>query len=125
VIALSRRLIDEYGGVVPPSREALETLPGVAARPPMWCSTSRSASPPSRSTLTSSASASHGLAPGKTPFEVEEKLLEVVPDEFKRHAHHWLILHGRYVCVARRPLCEKCLIADLCRYPAKTLPVSG
>jgi endonuclease-3 len=65
-----------------------------------------------------------GLAPGNTPFEVEEKLLEVVPDEFKPHAHHWLILHGRYVCVARRPLCEKCLIADLCRYPAKTLAVS-
>ena len=62
-----------------------------------------------------------GLAPGKTPFEVEQKLLEVVPDHYKRHAHHWLILHGRYICVARRPLCEKCVIADLCKWPGKTV----
>ncbi len=62
-----------------------------------------------------------GLAPGKTPFEVEMKLDQVVPDTFKRHAHHWLILHGRYVCVARRPLCEKCLMADLCKWPGKTV----
>ena len=62
-----------------------------------------------------------GLAPGKTPFEVETKLDEVVPAKYKRHAHHWLILHGRYVCVARRPLCEKCIIADLCKWPGKTV----
>ena len=62
-----------------------------------------------------------GMATGKTPFEVEMKLDEVVPAKYKLHAHHWLILHGRYVCVARRPLCEKCLIADLCKWPAKTV----
>jgi len=62
-----------------------------------------------------------GLAPGKTPLEVELNLLEVVPDEFMRHAHHWLILHGRYTCVARRPLCETCIINDLCRWPEKTV----
>ena len=61
-----------------------------------------------------------GLAPGKTPLEVEMKLMEVVPERYRLHAHHWLILHGRYVCVARRPLCEKCLIADLCKWPGKT-----
>ena len=60
-----------------------------------------------------------GLAPGKAPLEVEMNLERVVPDQYKRHAHHWLILHGRYVCVARRPLCEKCIIADLCKWPGK------
>src|SRR4029453_5671991 len=121
VIALSQRLIDDYGGVVPPSREALESLPGVGRK------TANVVLNIAFGELTIAVD-THifrvgnrtGLAPGKTPFEVEEKLLEVVPDEFKRHAHHWLILHGRYVCVARRPLCEKCLIADLCRYPGKT-----
>ena len=62
-----------------------------------------------------------GLAPGKAPFEVEQKLEAAIPDEFKRRAHHWLILHGRYVCVARKPLCEKCLINDLCKWPEKTV----
>src|SRR4029450_2394269 len=62
-----------------------------------------------------------GMATGKTPFEVETKLDHLVPAKYKRHAHHWLILHGRYVCLARRPLCEKCLIADLCKWPGKTL----
>src|SRR5215211_6425142 len=67
-----------------------------------------------------------GLAPGETPFEVETKLNAVVPAAYKPHAHHWLILHGRYVCVARRPLCEKCLINDLCRWPGKvTLLADG
>jgi endonuclease-3 len=61
-----------------------------------------------------------GLAPGKTPLAVEKKLLEVVPDEFKRDAHHWLILHGRYVCVARNPRCGACVIRDVCEYPEKT-----
>jgi endonuclease III len=125
VIALSRRLIDEYGGVVPPSREALETLPGVGRKTANVVLNIAFGEPTiAVDTHIFRVGNRTGLAPGKTPFEVEEKLLEVVPDEFKRHAHHWLILHGRYVCVARRPLCEKCLIADLCRYPAKTLPVS-
>ena len=62
-----------------------------------------------------------GLAPGKNPLEVELKLIEVIPAEFMMHAHHWLILHGRYTCLARKPLCEKCIIADLCRWPGKTV----
>jgi endonuclease-3 len=62
-----------------------------------------------------------GLATGKDPFAVESKLEQVVPDRYKLHAHHWLILHGRYVCVARRPLCETCVIADLCKWPGKTV----
>ena len=64
-----------------------------------------------------------GLAVGKTPLEVEMKLMEVVPERYLLHAHHWLILHGRYTCVARRPLCEKCIIADLCKWPGKTVNV--
>ena len=124
VIALSQRLIDDYGGVVPPSREALETLPGVGRKTANVVLNIAFGEPTiAVDTHIFRVGNRTGLAPGKTPFEVEEKLLQVVPDEFKRHAHHWLILHGRYVCVARRPLCEKCLIADLCRYPAKTLPV--
>jgi endonuclease-3 len=126
VIALSRKLIDEYGGVVPPSREALETLPGVGRKTANVVLNIAFGEPTiAVDTHIFRVGNRTGIAPGKTPFEVEEKLLEVVPDEFKRHAHHWLILHGRYVCVARRPLCEKCLIADLCRYPAKTLAVSS
>jgi len=62
-----------------------------------------------------------GLATGKTPLEVEAKLEQVVPAPYKRHAHHWLILHGRYTCLARRPLCERCIIADLCKWPGKTV----
>jgi endonuclease-3 len=62
-----------------------------------------------------------GMATGKTPLDVETKLEAVVPNNYKQHAHHWLILHGRYVCIARRPLCEKCLIADLCRWPGKAV----
>jgi len=62
-----------------------------------------------------------GLAPGKNPLEVELKFIEAIPAEFMMHAHHWLILHGRYTCLARKPLCEKCIIADLCRWPGKTV----
>jgi len=62
-----------------------------------------------------------GLAPGKTPFEVEQKLEAVVPAQYKTRAHHWLILHGRYTCLARKPLCEKCIISDLCKWPGKTV----
>ena len=124
VIALSRRLIDEYGGVVPPSREALESLPGVGRKTANVVLNIAFGEPTiAVDTHIFRVGNRTGLAPGKTPFEVEEKLLEVVPDEFKRHAHHWLILHGRYVCVARRPLCEKCLIADLCKWPGKTVVV--
>jgi endonuclease-3 len=66
-----------------------------------------------------------GLAPGKTPLEVEMGLLKTVPEEYRRHAHHWLILHGRYVCIARKPGCPECIIADLCEYKHKTRPASA
>ena len=66
-----------------------------------------------------------GLAPGKTPLEVETKLEQLIPKKYLRHAHHWLILHGRYVCVARQPHCEKCLISDLCKWPGKTVPFAA
>src|SRR4051794_22547055 len=125
VIALSQKLVAEHGGKVPRDRDALEALPGVGRKTANVVLNIAFGEPTiAVDTHIFRVGNRTGLASGKTPFEVEEKLLEVVPDEFKRHAHHWLILHGRYVCVARRPLCEKCLIADLCRYPAKTLPVS-
>jgi endonuclease-3 len=121
VIALSQRLIDDYGGVVPPSREALESLPGVGRKTANVVLNIAFGEPTiAVDTHIFRVGNRTGLAPGKTPLEVEEKLLAVVPDEFKRHAHHWLILHGRYVCVARRPLCERCVIADLCKWPGKT-----
>jgi endonuclease-3 len=122
VIALSRRLIDEHGGSVPPSREALEALPGVGRKTANVVLNIAFGEPTiAVDTHIFRLGNRTGLAPGKTPFDVEQKLLDVVPDRYKRHAHHWLILHGRYVCVARRPLCEKCLIADLCKWPGKTV----
>ena len=94
-----------------------------AARPPTSCSTSRSASRPSRSTRHLFRIGNRtGLAPGKTPLEVELALLKVVPEKYLLHAHHWLILHGRYICVARRPKCERCLINEVCKWPEKTAP---
>jgi len=123
VIALSQKLIDAHGGAVPRSREALETLPGVGRKTANVVLNIAFGEPTiAVDTHIFRVGNRTGLAPGKTPFEVEEKLVAVVPDEFKRHAHHWLILHGRYVCVARRPLCENCPLVDLCRYPAKTVP---
>jgi endonuclease-3 len=122
VILLSQKLIAEYGGVVPPVREALEALPGVGRKTANVVLNMAFGEPTiAVDTHIFRIGNRTGLAPGKTPFEVEQKLLEVVPDAYKRHAHHWLILHGRYVCLARRPLCEKCLIADLCKWPGKTV----
>jgi endonuclease-3 len=121
VYEMSRILVEQHGGQVPRSREALEALPGVGRK--------------TANVVLNSAFGEHtiavdthifrvgnrtGLAPGKTPLEVEEKLEQAIPAHFKRHAHHWLILHGRYTCVARKPLCEKCIIADLCKWPGKT-----
>ena len=120
VIALSKILIEQHGGQVPKDREALEALPASAARPPTWCATSPSASRPSPSTRMSSASATAPAAPGKTPLEVELKLLKRTPAEFLQHAHHWLILHGRYVCKARKPDCPACVVRDLCLFKGKT-----
>jgi endonuclease III len=121
VIALSQKLIAEFGGEVPRTRTELESLPGAGRK--------------TANVVLNMAFGEHtmavdthvfrvgnrtGLAPGKTPLEVELGLEKVIPAEFMLHAHHWLILHGRYTCLARKPRCELCLIKDLCRWPDKT-----
>ncbi|MGJ4951170.1 endonuclease III [Bradyrhizobium sp. HKCCYLS20291] len=121
VIALSEKLIAEFGGEVPRTRAELESLPGAGRK--------------TANVVLNMAFGEHtmavdthvfrvgnrtGLAPGKTPLEVELGLEKVIPAEFMLHAHHWLILHGRYTCLARKPRCELCLIKDLCRWPQKT-----
>jgi endonuclease III len=122
VILLSQKLIAEHGSVVPRSREALEALPGVGRKTANVVLNMAFGEPTiAVDTHIFRIGNRTGLAPGKTPFDVEQKLNEVVPDKYKLHAHHWLILHGRYICLARRPLCEKCLIADLCKWPGKTV----
>ncbi len=122
VVALSQKLTEEHGGEVPRTREALEALPGVGRKTANVVMNIAFGEPTiAVDTHIFRIGNRTGLAPGKTPFDVETRLIEVVPDHYKRHAHHWLILHGRYVCVARRPLCESCLIADLCKWPGKTV----
>jgi len=121
VIALSRKLIAEFGGEVPRTRPEIESLPGAGRK--------------TANVVLNMAFGEHtmavdthvfrvgnrtGLAPGKTPLEVELGLEKVIPAEFMLHAHHWLILHGRYICLARKPRCEVCVINDLCRWPEKT-----
>src|SRR5271165_6070121 len=124
VVALSKKLVEEHGGQVPGSREALEALPGVGRKTANVVLNVAFGEPTiAVDTHIFRVGNRTGLATGATPFEVESKLDKIVPPRYKRHAHHWLILHGRYVCVARRPLCEQCLIADLCKWPGKTLPV--
>ncbi len=121
VIGLSQKLIAEHGGKVPRFRAALEALPGVGRKTANVVLNIAFGEPTiAVDTHIFRVGNRTGLAVGKTPFEVEEKLNKVVPEKYKLHAHHWLILHGRYVCVARRPLCEKCIIADLCKWPGKT-----
>jgi endonuclease-3 len=120
VIALSQKLVSEHGGKVPRDRTALEALPGVGRKTANVVLNIAFGEPTiAVDTHIFRVGNRTGLATGKTPFEVESKLDALVPDRYKRHAHHWLILHGRYVCLARRPLCEKCLIADLCKWPGK------
>lgn len=122
VIALSRKLVTEHGGQVPRSREALEELPGVGRKTANVVLNIAFGEPTiAVDTHIFRVGNRTGMATGKTPFEVETKLDQVVPAAYKRHAHHWLILHGRYTCVARKPLCEKCIIADLCQWPDKTI----
>ncbi|RTL54140.1 MAG: endonuclease III [Bradyrhizobiaceae bacterium] len=122
VIALSEQLIANHNGEVPRTREELEALPGVGRKTANVVLNIAFGEPTiAVDTHLFRVGNRTGLAPGKTPLEVELKLLEVVPDEFMRHAHHWLILHGRYTCIARRPLCETCIINDLCRWPEKTV----
>ncbi len=122
VVALSRILAEQHGGQVPRSREALETLPGVGRKTANVVLNVAFGEPTiAVDTHIFRVGNRTGLAPGKTPLEVEMKLEQVVPAQYKRHAHHWLILHGRYTCLARKPLCEKCIIADLCQWPGKTI----
>lgn len=122
VIALSKRLVEEHGGEVPASREALEALPGVGRKTASVVLNVAFGQPTiAVDTHLFRVANRTGLAPGKTPLEVEKKLEAIVPRAYLRHAHHWLILHGRYVCKARKPECARCLISDLCLYPAKRL----
>jgi endonuclease III len=122
VVGLSRRLVEEHGSGVPKTREALEALPGVGRKTAnVVLNIAFGEATIAVDTHIFRVGNRTGLATGKTPLEVEMKLEQVVPDKYKRHAHHWLILHGRYVCVARRPLCETCLIADLCKWPGKSV----
>jgi endonuclease III len=122
VIALSQKLITDFGGEVPRTRAEIESLPGAGRK--------------TANVVLNMAYGEHtmavdthvfrvgnrtGLAPGKTPLEVELGLEKIIPSEFMLHAHHWLILHGRYTCLARKPRCELCLINDLCRWPDKTV----
>ena len=122
VTALSRKLITDHGGQVPHSREALEELPGVGRKTANVVLNIAFGEPTiAVDTHIFRVGNRTGMATGKTPFEVETKLDQVVPATYKRHAHHWLILHGRYTCVARKPLCGKCIISDLCQWPGKTV----
>ena len=121
VIATSRALIEQHGGNVPRTREALEALPGVGRKTAnVVLNTAFGEETIAVDTHIFRVANRTGLAPGKNVREVEDKLVKVTPPEFKRHAHHWLILHGRYVCKARKPNCPECVIRDLCEYPAKT-----
>jgi endonuclease-3 len=120
VVALSRKIVEEHGGAVPRNRAALEALPGVGRKTANVVLNVAFGEPTiAVDTHIFRVGNRTGLATGRTPLEVETRLEQIVPERFKRHAHHWLILHGRYVCVARRPLCGSCVIADLCKWPAK------
>ena len=122
VIALSKQLVAEFGGKVPRSREALQSLPGVGRKTANVVLNIAFGEPTiAVDTHIFRVSNRTGLAPGRTPEEVETALGRVVPERYRLHAHHWLILHGRYVCKARKPDCPDCLIRDLCRYPDKTV----
>ena len=121
VIALSKILLAEHGGKVPASREALEALPGVGRKTANVVLNIAFGQPTiAVDTHIFRVSNRTGIAPGKDPLSVEEKLNKFTPEEFKQHAHHRLILHGRYVCVARKPNCPQCVIRDLCEYRPKT-----
>ena len=122
IVALSEILLREHGGRVPANREALEKLPGVGRKTANVVLNVAFKEPTiAVDTHIFRVANRTGLAPGKDPGEVDRKLVKFVPDEFKRNAHHWLILHGRYVCVARSPHCAVCGIVDLCEYRHKTL----
>jgi endonuclease-3 len=123
IVQACRILVDEHGGKVPEDRESLEKLPGVGRKTANVILNTAFGQPTiAVDTHIFRVANRTRLAPGKTPLEVERKLNKFVPDEFKKDAHHWLILHGRYTCIARRPKCGECVIADLCEYPVSQRP---
>jgi len=126
VIALSQLLIAEHGGKVPNDQDALERLPGVGRKTANVVRNIAFGEPTiAVDTHIFRVGNRTGLAPGKTPLEVEKKLLKAVPTGYKLHAHHWLILLGRYTCKARKPECPKCAVLDLCAFKGKTTAASG
>jgi endonuclease-3 len=121
LLATSRLLLERHGGKVPEDRAALEALPGVGRKTAsVILNTAFGHEEIAVDTHIFRVANRTGVAPGKGPREVEAALVETTPPEFRRNAHHWLLLHGRYVCKARRPECPRCLIRDLCEYPHKT-----
>ena len=126
VIALSKTLLERHGGEVPHDRDALETLAGVGRKTAnVVLNVAFGEKTIAVDTHIFRVANRTGLAPGKTPRDVEEALLRAVPDGYLLHAHHWLILHGRYVCTARAPKCPDCAVRDLCRFPDKTKAASA
>jgi endonuclease-3 len=124
VVALSKILVEKHDGEVPADREALESLPGVGRKTANVVLNTAFGQPTiAVDTHIFRVANRTGLAPGKDVFEVEQKLLKTTPPEFLHNAHHWLILHGRYVCLARKPGCPQCAIRDLCEFKAKTKDV--
>jgi endonuclease-3 len=122
VIATCAILLEHHGGAVPEDRAALEALPGVGRKTANVVLNTAFGQPTiAVDTHIFRLGNRTGLAPGKNVVDVENKLLKVTPAEFKKDAHHWLILHGRYICKARKPECERCVVADLCRFKGKTL----
>jgi endonuclease III len=121
IIATCKLLLERHCGAVPRDRASLEALPGVGRKTANVVLNVAYGEPTiAVDTHIFRISNRTGIAPGKNPLEVEEKLLKFTPEEFRRHAHHWLILHGRYVCVARKPKCPACPIRDLCEFRGKT-----
>ncbi len=122
VIALSRLLIENHGGEVPHTHEELQALPGVGRKTAnVVMNVAFGEATIAVDTHIFRVGNRTGLAPGKNPLEVELKLLKRVPEEFRLHAHHWLILHGRYTCKARKPECPRCVVSDVCTFKAKTV----
>lgn len=121
VIATCQRLLEQHGGKVPEDRNALEALPGVGRKTANVVLNTAFGHPTiAVDTHIFRLGNRTGLAPGKTPLAVEEKLTRVTPEIYRRDAHHWLILHGRYICKARKPECSRCVVADLCRFKGKS-----
>jgi endonuclease-3 len=124
IVAASRLIVERHGGEVPTTREALEELPGVGRKTAnVVLNTAFGHDTIAVDTHIFRVANRTGLAPGATPLEVEERLVKFVPERYRKDAHHWLILHGRYVCKARRPECPRCPIRDLCEYRQKTREV--